>query len=85
MVDTHLHHRDVPVKHSERQRGPVPAVGVDGGVSGRVAWNLENTTKEPFFFRWASATPGQVTQAPEQGGASAGRVTRSPFECLLLP
>lgn len=34
------------MQHGKRQRSPVPAVGVDGGVLGRGAWNLENTTDD---------------------------------------
>ena len=68
------------MQHSKRQRCPVPAVRVDGGVPGRVAWNLESATDERFL--WASDIPGQDTHAPELRGYPAGMGTRSQVECF---
>lgn len=82
LARAHLHHRDVSVKHSKCQRSPMPAVGVNGGVPGIIAWNLEQLIPQMISVSWMSDIPGQVTQASELRGFPAGMVTRSQLRCF---
>lgn len=60
----------------------MPAVRVDGGVPGRVTWNLKKIP-QMISVSEVSDIPGHMTQAPELRGNSAGMVTRSQLKCFL--
>lgn len=67
-LEAHLHHRDVSMQHRECQGGPVPAVGVDGGILGRVAWNLK--------YNKSSLFPGRRLFRADDTGTLAGYIAR---------